>query len=204
MGQGLLLLCGRRHGEVAPQSSQQKFAICLHGEELLRHGSLLLKWREGRASGKAGGGLRLGGMKVERLTLKSNRKLASAEASSAGNSQTHVTSLLNMCMCYRYTSTSYSQNSTLKKVKGIAAFVIKPFNQHLNKTDEAHLELLMHLYNRINRSTDSEESISAHAGAQEQSNYHNNTSLSLLWPLTAGSCCASLLHPCLQAPEAAL
>lgn len=89
--QGLLLLCGRRHGEVAPQGGQQKFAICLHGEELLRHGPLLLERREGRASGKAGGGLRLGAAKVERLALKSKRKLASAGASSAGNSLTHAT-----------------------------------------------------------------------------------------------------------------
>lgn len=166
MRQGLLLLCGRHHGEVAPQSSQQKLAICLPGQELLGHGSLLLKRQEGLASGKAGGSLRLGVAKVERLTLKQKCKLASAQPPLKQHRNTRAQPSGHV-----HVSQIHSSNSTLKKVKGISAFVIKPFNQHLNKTDEAHLKLLMHLCNRISRSTNmSEEPINAHAGAQEQSN----------------------------------
>lgn len=57
----------------------------------------------------------------------------------------------------------------------------------------------MHLCNHINRCADlSEESINAHAGAQEEWNYHSNTSLWLLSPFTAA---ASILEFCL--PHAA-
>lgn len=79
---GLLLLGGLHRGEVAPQSSQKKLAIGLHGEELVRHGSLPLKWREGWKSGEAGRSL--GAMHVETIALKQKFQLESAEVSTAG------------------------------------------------------------------------------------------------------------------------
>lgn len=53
-----------------PQSGQKKFAVGLHGVKLVGRRALLLKRREGRKSGKAGGSLSPGAVGVEPIGLK--------------------------------------------------------------------------------------------------------------------------------------
>lgn len=72
MRRGLLLL---PHGEVAPQSGQKELAVGLHGVKLVGHGALLLKWREGRKGGKAGGRLSPGAARVEEIGLERKERV---------------------------------------------------------------------------------------------------------------------------------